>query len=215
MGGVSTAPPTWQVAQGWWGPAWERCTETLVPPDGGGGGRAGIRVDRVVRLCADVQCPHLNKARGMPAPTGVWERCQPSHGAHLPQRGGEDAGQRPPVSSVESEWERRPAWLLAWDWLLTPVGQRAVRTRGFPGQGRDAPISPVPPCWAEPRPAGRTGHWLARFSRDSGPSPWAPSHLGTQQGLWLLPPLGPPASCRLPLHLLVLGIGTETGLRLL
>ena len=91
------APPAWQAAQGRWGPAWERCTETLVRPDGpGGGGRAGAHVDRVARLCADAQRPQPDR-----------------HGAHLPQRGGEEAGQHPPGSSVDSGRERQPARLLA------------------------------------------------------------------------------------------------------
>lgn len=172
-------------------------------------------MDRVARLCADAQYPQLNKAQGTPDPTGVRERCQPSHRARLPQRGGGDAGQCPPGSSVESGWERQPAWLLAWDWLLTPVGQRAVRTRGFPGQGRDAPFPQSPHAGQSPGLQGGLGICWPPFSRDSRPSPWAPTHLGTQWGLWLLPPLGPPASCQIPLHLLVLGIRTETGLRLL
>ena len=76
------------------------------------GGRAGVGVDRVARLCADAQCPQPDKAQGTPAPTGVWGRCRPSHGAHLPQRGGEDAGQGPPRSKAESGQERQLAWLL-------------------------------------------------------------------------------------------------------
>lgn len=153
-------------------------------------------MDRVARLCADAQYPQLNKAQGTPDPTGVRERCQPSHRARLPQRGGGDAGQCPPGSSVESGWERQPAWLLAWDWLLTPVGQRAVRTRGFPGQGRDALFSPVPPCWAEPRPAGRTGHLLAPILQGQPPQPLGPHSPRDPVGALASSSTG--ASCQLP-----------------
>ena len=65
------APPAWQAAQGQWGPAWERCTETLVQPDGpGGGGRAGVHVDRVARLLCRRAVPAVGQAWGTPAPEG-------------------------------------------------------------------------------------------------------------------------------------------------
>ena len=74
------------------------------------------------------------------------------------------------------------------------------------------PCPPGTPCQAF---SGGVGACQPTFSRDSSSNPWAPTHLGTQRGLCLLPPLGLSASCQFPLCLLVLGSGTETRLRLL
>ena len=74
------------------------------------------------------------------------------------------------------------------------------------------PCPPGPPCQAC---SGGVGACQPTFSRDSCPDPGAPTHLGTQRGLWLLPPLGLPASCQFPLCLLVLGMRRETRPRLL
>ena len=82
------------------------------------------------------------------------------------------------------------------------------------GQGH--PLFPSPPTLGRAQACcGGVGAYWPIFSRDSRPSPWAPTHLGTQRGLWLLPTLGTLVSFRLLLRLLVLGIRTETGLRLL
>ena len=82
------------------------------------------------------------------------------------------------------------------------------------GQGH--PLFPSPPTLGRAQACcGGVGAYWPISSRDSRPSPWAPTHLGTQRGLWLLPTLGTLASFRLLLRLLVLGIRTGTGLRLL
>ena len=101
------------------------------------------------------------------------------------------------------------------------TGSSHLWDKGRLGQGGSrgrAGMPPFPQCphaGQSPGLQGGLGICWPPFSRDSRPSPWAPTHLGTQWGLWLLPPLGPSASCQIPLHLLVLGIRTETGLRLL
>ena len=107
-------------------------------------------------------------------------------------------------------------WSIYWGWgsqgpglLLAQVSSLQQSASRSP----HVPCPPGPPCQAF---SGGVGACQPTFSRDSCPDPWAPAHLGTQRGLWLLPPLGLSAIfCQFPLCLLVLGSGTETRLRLL